>query len=272
VEGKTTVITLTATDQNYDALSFYPWNLPNFADLIDLGTGQARLELSPFFGQAGVYTGSQVTVTDGSFWITRTFTVTVNIGNHPPVIDLPSQFTAYEGQPFNLDGSGAYDPEKAPLSYLWKFNGLTYSQAKLALNFPDDAIFDATLTVTDTVGSAELVFTKVLVQNLPAEILAIPVQTSLVGRSLQLTGISFQDMGVEDTHTATIDWGDGSGVGSLLVTEIGGSGTLSGEHMYENSGVYELTITLLDDDGGVTVKKGQVLVYQVLYLPLVIKG
>jgi hypothetical protein len=75
-----------------------------------------------------------------------------------------------------------------------------------------------------------------------------------------------------DTHTATIDWGDGTDVGSLLVTEIGGSGTLSGEHMYENSGVYELTITLIDDDGGVTVKKGQVLVYQLLYLPLVIKG
>ena len=62
-----------------------------------------------------------------------------------------------------------------------------------------------------------------------------------------------------DTHTATVDWGDGTAadVGVVVETPTGppgsttpAAGTVSGSHVYADNGVYTVTVTVLDDDGG----------------------
>ena len=65
-----------------------------------------------------------------------------------------------------------------------------------------------------------------------------------------LLGIGFTDVGTQDTHTATIDWGDGTTVENLTVTFVDGIGRLNGGHTYADNGSYTVTITLNDDDGG----------------------
>jgi PKD repeat protein len=78
----------------------------------------------------------------------------------------------------------------------------------------------------------------------------------------------FTDADVQDTHTATIDWGDGSPPDTYprsdgepgYVDEKNGSGYVRGYHTYADSGVYNLTGTVTDNRGatGIAVKAANV--------------
>ncbi len=80
---------------------------------------------------------------------------------------------------------------------------------------------------------------------------------ALPGTVVTLSAL-FSDLGVLDTHQVVIDWGDGAvgdshdGTGSVSLTSNGGSGAVVATHAYAQAGIYEVTVTLLDDDGGET--------------------
>ncbi len=60
--------------------------------------------------------------------------------------------------------------------------------------------------------------------------------------------LSFSDAESGNTHSAVIYWGDGAkSYGGL--SENSGSGTVSGEHAYSNSGKYRITVILLENGG-----------------------
>jgi PKD repeat protein len=115
------------------------------------------------------------------------------------------------------------------------------------------------------VGSAEITVTNVVPVLTP-----VGNQTISEGQLLDLTGAggapllgTFTDVGTLDTHTATIDWGDGSATEAAAVTQLSGGGSLAGSHSYADDGVYTVTITLTDDDGGAHVQMLDVLVENV---------
>ena len=62
---------------------------------------------------------------------------------------------------------------------------------------------------------------------------------------------TFTDPGTADTHTATIDWGDGTPAETATVTQGAGSGSVSSatDHVYADNGDYTVTTTVTDDDG-----------------------
>ena len=68
------------------------------------------------------------------------------------------------------------------------------------------------------------------------------------GEPVTVTG-SFTDIGVLDTHTATVDWGDGTVAAAALV-QGAGSGTIQASHAYAAGGIYTVTLTVTDDDTG----------------------
>ena len=73
-------------------------------------------------------------------------------------------------------------------------------------------------------------------------------QTVNEGDSVSLGPATFTDPDTDDTHTATIDWGDTSPTEAGVVSESGGSGNVSGSHIYTDDGVYTVTLTVTDDD------------------------
>ncbi|WP_406700940.1 putative Ig domain-containing protein [Singulisphaera sp. Ch08] len=78
------------------------------------------------------------------------------------------------------------------------------------------------------------------------------------GQTVFVRGL-FSDIGVSDTHTATVSWGDGTTT-NASVLERQGFGRVAGSHIYANGGIYTLALTVADDDGGTVVKTTQAVV------------
>jgi PKD domain/RTX calcium-binding nonapeptide repeat (4 copies)/Beta-propeller repeat len=91
--------------------------------------------------------------------------------------------------------------------------------------------------------------------NQPATISSFSIDAAECGFAAEGDAVSimatFSDPEVPDTHTATIDWGDGS-ITTGIVTESDGSGIASGTHVYTAGGIYTITITVIDDHSNAT--------------------
>ena len=107
---------------------------------------------------------------------------------------------------------------------------------------------------------------EVIVNNVKPVLMVAADQEVDEGALLDLTGGglgAFTDVGTRDTHTAVVDWGDGSAPEVVSVNQANGSGTLDGSHIYADNGVYTVTVTLLDDDLGQTTGQFEVTVNNV---------
>jgi hypothetical protein len=74
-----------------------------------------------------------------------------------------------------------------------------------------------------------------------------PDVTLRSGQPLRRAG-SFSDAGIVDTWTATVDYGDGSGVQALHLRR---DGTFVLDHHYSRPGTYHVTVAVTDDEGAV---------------------
>jgi hypothetical protein len=90
-----------------------------------------------------------------------------------------------------------------------------------------------------------------VVENVPPTVGGVsgPTDPVPVGTPLDVSA-SFTDPGVEDTHTATADWGDAT-ASSAAVVERDGSGSISAPHAYAAAGVYRVGVSVADKDGGI---------------------
>jgi hypothetical protein len=179
------------------------------------------------------------------------------IGNNPPVADANGPYIANEGDTIILDGSGSSDPDGDSLSFEWQFEGDSFFNVAAGISEPDDFVGTATLIVDDGNGATDSDTASVTFLNVAPSVNAGADQTVSDGDTVSLDPATFSDPGILDTHTATIDWGDGT-VESGAVSEANGSGTVSGSHVYSIDGgiqyggtqFFTVTVTVTDDDGG----------------------
>ncbi|WP_460715036.1 RHS repeat-associated core domain-containing protein [Nocardioides dilutus] len=120
----------------------------------------------------------------------------------------------------------------------------------------DDGTYVFELEVTDGLGGTATDEVTVTVANVAPAMTAEPGD-AYAGGVTQVTG-TFTDPGWVDTHSVTLDWGDGTTQEVPVSVQGSGWGTWFGSHVYATAGTYHLTAVLTDDDGGeATTEVGQ---------------
>jgi len=114
--------------------------------------------------------------------------------------------------------------------------------------YADDGVFTVTVTVTDSDGGVGEVEFQAAVSNAAPQVVPGADQVLVEGDLLSTTLATFSDPGVEDTHTAVVDWGDDSPSEAAAVDQ--GAGQVTGSHAYADNGVFTVTVTVTDSDGG----------------------
>ncbi len=126
--------------------------------------------------------------------------------------------------------------------------------------YADDRAYTVEVCISD--GSTTACDTlTVTVNNVAPTVDAGTDRTVNEGDVVSLPPATFNDKGTLDTHTATIDWGDGTPVEAGIVNEspfgppgstAGANGSVSGSHVYADDGAYPVTLCVADDDGATT--------------------
>jgi PKD repeat protein len=190
-------------------------------------------------------------VVDGNF-----YRITVIPTNSPPVADAGGPYNGLEGSAVAFDGSASSDPDSDLLMFDWDFGDpldpTAGSGPTPSHTYANQGFFDVTVTVTDPDGltnTSAVVAAEIANVSPTVGPITAPVEPVIVGTEVTV-GADFTDPGTLDTHTGTIDWSDGP-VSPATVSEMDGSGSVSGMHTYTTPGVYPVTATVTDDDGGV---------------------
>src|SRR5205085_810870 len=114
--------------------------------------------------------------------------------------------------------------------------------------YADNGTYTATATGTDDDGGAGSNNKTASSSNASPVVTARPF--SGADRPSRTASAGCSDPATGATHTCTINWGDGN-TAAGTISESNGSSTCSGSHAYRDNANYTVTVTVVDDDGGV---------------------
>jgi hypothetical protein len=269
------VITQTTTDANH------LWNYTiDWGDggLQDFGTAVVDVP-----GSQGHFDGSHSYAADGTFTVTlrvqdnlglsatQTFTVTVN--EQPPELDpltLTSPVNAGEVVDLGALGFEAPDVHDTYTATVSWGDGTTNDgvvtsfiardgSASGAISFPTHVYaqaghFTVTVSVQDQSGLRDTKSAVLDVLNNGPTIDPLSIDGFAKEGDPVSVGATFHDPGTSDTHTATINWGDGTALetGTVVESPTGHTGTVTFKnHVYADEGIYTISVTVTGNIGAV---------------------
>lgn len=197
----------------------------------------------------------------------------IGSSNSPPESGFAwSPVAPFEGDVVTFTGV-ASDPDGDSLTFAWRIDGATVSSASsFDLAFADDGTHEVSLTVSDGQGGSSSSVQTLTIANAPPVLLeptatkAAKASTSIalpVGRSMVFSG-AFSDPGPLDTHVMTLDCDYGGppidGTNATAVVP-----DYSGSCIWESAGIYQVLLTIRDDDGGSASRISEpLIVYQAI--------
>ncbi|HXW09689.1 MAG TPA: tandem-95 repeat protein [Steroidobacteraceae bacterium] len=263
--------------------------------------GAGTIPATHVYADDGVYT-VMVSVTDDD-GATTSDTLVVTVDNVAPVVDAGPDRTADEGalvslSPLIVIGDNVVIGEDVPLPPTVRFTdsgtldthsatidwgdgtaaetglvsevpfgppGSEFGLTGLVLGshvYADDGVYTVIVTVTDDNGGEHSDSFDITITNV-APVIRPTAHAGREGELISLKDVTFLDPGTLDTHTGTVNWGDGTATEDLVIASapfgppgsLGGlTGTLNGSHVYADDGEYIVTFVLHDDDGGIATE------------------
>jgi len=167
-------------------------------------------------------------------------------GDRSPLasISVMSDPNPGEGEEVLFNGSGSYDPDGDPLFFHWSFgdksNDVEGINPRVSHTFVNEGAYTVTLTVTDTYGVSHSAKIIVNVTNEAPLVFAGFNQRVVAGDDVILSG-QFIDPGINDSHSISWDFGDGTKY----------TGGLNTFHRFDTTKEeYTITLTVSDDGEG----------------------
>ncbi len=166
----------------------------------------------------------------------------VESNSRPPVAAHDGPYVGEEGAAVAMSAAASSDPDGDALTgYDWNFgDGSTASGASVSHTYAQKGVYTVTLTVTESHGIINTVTTTATIGNIVPVVSSIPGATLDPGSQYTASG-SFTDPG-NNSWTATVDYGDGSGVSALALS----GKTFSLSHTYAATGNFTVTVSVND--------------------------
>jgi HYR domain/Bacterial Ig domain/Bacterial cadherin-like domain len=281
-EGTTLNVSISASDPDGDAITFFHGALPSLATFTDNGDGTASLVLAPGFSDAGSYPLT-IGVLAGGQNDSESITIAVVDAFPPPVLDPIGDQTVAEGATLNVAIS-AFDPDGDAITYFhgilpsfatFTDNGDGTASLALAPGFGDAGSYPLTIGVlAGGASDSEAITITVTHTDQPPVLDPISDQTVAEGAALSVNlsasdpdgdGITYFDSGLPSFATLT-DHGDGTATLGLApgFTDAGSYPVLIGvvAGTGNDSETFTITVTdtnrppVLDPIGPITVEDG----------------
>jgi len=174
--------------------------------------------------------------------------VTVSL-NEAPLADAGGPYVATEGTEVLLDASGSVDPEGRLLTFAWDLDGDGEfddgAGPQLGVAAEDDGVFAVAVEVSDSLLTA-VAEAEVVVSNVAPAVTLVGEGSAAEETPWAASG-QIVDPGLADTHTATVDYGDG---GQPQALALDARAFVLG-HVWADPGTYTVVVQATDDDGGV---------------------
>jgi len=236
-EGVAVTMTATQTDPGtFDTFTYsFDWNNDGTYEITD----QSEASATYTWLDNGEYTVA-IKVKDKDGGVGEITTLVV-VGDLKPVAEFtwPPE-PQNEGSPVTFTEVSTSNPDEIS-GWEWIIDGIVYTEQTLGHIFTDNGLYDVTLTVTDDDGSTNTVTHTVSIENVSPAVEAGPDQMTDEGAEVSFGG-AFTDPGA-DTYSVIWDFGDGETATDALAPS----------HVYADNGVYTVTLTVTDKDGGVGV-------------------
>jgi hypothetical protein len=221
------------------------------------------------YREGGVFT-VRLQVSDGT--VTTEAAFKVQVSHVAPVVVIGELGPVSEAETFTLSGEirlgGVLDTATATIS--WGDGSQSEAQLELVAEggdgtarvyrfsgdhaYRDDGEYAIVVSVLDDDGNAvESTTGQAVVDVAPS---LGPIELNANGDLFETDGFSmeltFDDPGLDDEFRASIDWGDGSepSEGATVRVDENGRWSVSGEHAYADDGIYTVSFTVFDADGG----------------------
>ena len=174
----------------------YAWTEPDGITL-DFPTIADPTFTAPNVTENNYYTFTLVVTDDGGLTATDEVVIIVN---NPPVADAGEDDLVNKSEIYQLDGSGSFDPDEDPITYLW------IAPDGITLDFP--TIADPTFMAPNVTENTDYIFTLIVsdgVYSSAVDIVTITVLSNLYGLYIN-EFLAINDNNIQDELGGYGDW------------------------------------------------------------------